>query len=301
MTGPTSLPTFHALRFGRAAARYDAQAGVQAQMADALLSLWGERAAPARILEFGCGTGLLTRRLRARFPDAVHVATDAASGMLEHARRTFGGPSTADVDRGKPPAAAVPPRAPVFQMLDARGETAAAYRALHELAAAHPEAFPADLVAAGALVQWFPDLAAHLRFAASAAGPGAAYLVSGFGRDNFPELNALLAAEPFAYRDFPGHAPDAVEAAAGAAGWAVAGMLAWEHKDVLPGARAVLQRVRDLGAVRDPRTGGRMTRARLAFLIAEYERRFAAGPAESGQPVPVSLTWKPWAALLVKA
>src|SRR5690606_36784302 len=122
-----------------------------------------------------------------------------------------------------------------------------------------------------------------------------------FGRDNFPELNALLAAEPFAYRDFPGHAPDAVEAAAGAAGWAVAGMLSWEQQDVLPGARAVLQRVRDLGAVRDPRTGGRMTRARLAFLIAEYERRFAAGPAESGQPVPVSLTWKPWAALLVKA
>src|SRR5690606_17022422 len=143
MTGPTSLPTFHALRFGRAAARYDAQAGVQAQMADALLSLWGERAAPARILEFGCGTGLLTRRLRARFPDAVHVATDAASGMLEHARRTFGGPSTADVDRGKPPAAAGPPRAPGFLVLAGRRETAGAHRARPEVAAPPAAALPA--------------------------------------------------------------------------------------------------------------------------------------------------------------
>ncbi len=298
MTSPSSL-TFHALRFGRAAAHYEAQAGVQARMADALLSLWGGRAAPARVLEFGCGTGLLTRRLRARFPDALHVATDAASGMLEHARRALDGMAAGA--EGKAPAEAGAPRAPVFRMLDARGDSAAAYRALHELAAAHPEAFPVDLVAAGALVQWFPDLGAHLRFAASAAAPGAAYLVSGFAPDNFPELNTLLAAEPFGYRDFPGHAPGAVEASAKAAGWAVAGMLSWEQQDVLPGARAVLQRVRDLGAVRDPRTGGRMTRARLGFLVAEYERRFAAGPAESGQPVPVSLTWKPWAALLVKS
>ncbi len=287
MTSASS--TFHALRFGRSAAGYEAQADVQARMADALLSLWGERAAPLRILEFGCGTGLLTRRLRARFPAARLLATDASSEMLEHARRAFEG---ADADAEAHGETNVK-GAPLFNVLDARGG-AASHAALAALTTAHASGFPVDLVAAGALVQWFPDLAAHLRFAATCAAPGAAYLVSGFDRDNFPELNALLAEPPFSYRDFPGHAPFTVEAAAAAAGWEVSGMLAWEEQDVRPDARAVLQRVRDLGAVRDPRSGGRMTRVNLAHLLSEYGRRFAV---ESG----VRLTWKPWAALLVKA
>lgn len=278
--------TFHALRFGRAAARYEAQAGVQARMADALLSLWSDRAAPARILEFGCGTGLLTRRLQARFPGAAHLATDASPEMIDLARASVHDPA-------RVAATPVPHQPPAFAVLDARG-SAASHAALHGYAATHPALFPVDLVASGALVQWFPDLAAHLRFAASFAAPGAAYLVSGFHRENFPELNTLLAEPPFSYRDFPGHAPAAVEAAAGAAGWSVSGMLSWDEPEVLPDARAVLRRMQDLGSVRDPRAGGRMTRAHLAHLLSEYERRFSV---EGG----VRLTWKPWAALLIKA
>jgi len=286
---PPERSRFHALRFGRAAARYEEHAGLQSRMADTLLSLWGERAAPSRILEFGCGTGLLTRRLRARFPQAGHLATDAAPEMLEHARKAF--------QEGQGDGR----RAPVFSVLDARGGVAS-WTGYQENVAAHAALLPADLVAAGAVVQWFPDLAAHLRFAASCAAPGAAYLVSGFDRDNFPELNTLLAEPPFSYRDFPGHAPAAVEAAAAAAGWSVAGMLSWEEREVWTGARAVLKRVQDLGAVRDPRSGGRMTRAGLAHLLVEYERRFAMGGAKTkaGEPPPVSLTWKPWAALLTR-
>lgn len=312
----SASPGFHALRFGRSAAGYEEQADVQARMAEALLSLWGERAAPARILEFGCGTGLLTRRLRARFPDARHLATDAAPEMLSLARRILadggshedGGRVKADVKAGmttevttevkaQPGPADRTLAAPRFSVLDARGD-GASYAALTALAVAHADVFPVDLVAAGALVQWFPDLGAHLRCAASFAAPGAAYLVSGFDRDNFPELNTLLAEPPFSYEDFPGHAPSTLEEAATAAGWSVSGLLTWEEREVLPGARAVLTRMRDLGAVRDPRSGGRMTRAGLAHLLNEYERRFAVAPAEGGQPVSVSMTWKPWVALL---
>lgn len=271
MTSPVS---FHALRFGRSAAGYEANAGVQARMADVLLGLWGDRPAPERVLEFGCGTGLLTRRLRARFPRARIVATDAAPEMLEFARAAL----SAQV------ADAVGPV--TYRELDARGGSPAPVASTDG---------PPDLLASNALVQWFPDLAGHFRFAAAQAAPDARYLVSGFDRANFPELNTLLSEPPFGYRNFPGHAREEVEAAARAGGWTVAAFAAWEETETLPSARAVLRRMQDLGSVRDPREGGRMNRANLARLLAEYERRFAA---ESGG---VRLTWKPWAAVLARA
>ena len=279
----TGVSSFHALRFGRAAARYEAQAGVQARMAEALLTLWGERAAPAGIVEFGCGTGLLTRRLRARFPDARLTATDAAPEMLDVARAALHASETAATTPISLSASPV-----MFRELDARGD-----RSSPELL---QEPAP-DLLAANAVVQWFPDLAAHFRFAARLAAPQSFYLVSGFGAGNFPELNALLAEPPFSYQRFPGHDPHDVETAAARAGWTTGGLLAWDEVEVLLSPRDVLQRLQDLGAVRDPREGGRMTRANLAYLLAEYERRFAA---VQGEVRGVRLTWKPWAALLVR-
>jgi SAM-dependent methyltransferase len=44
------------------------------------------RGAVRRILEVGCGTGLFTRLLAERFPDAAITATDAFAPMLVHAR-----------------------------------------------------------------------------------------------------------------------------------------------------------------------------------------------------------------------
>jgi malonyl-CoA O-methyltransferase len=261
--------SFHALRFGRSAGAYEARAGIQARMADALLELWGERSAPGHVLEFGCGTGLLTARLSRRFFKATVLATDASSGMLEAAMLQLHRPgyldfSEQDAGGAKPPAIAVAARAPY------------------------------DLIASGALVQWFPDLERHLRFASSLAAPGGFYLVSGFARRNFPELNALLSEPPFSYTRFPGHDPDAVEKAAAASGWNVLSLLDWEEKEVLPSPRQVLRLLQDLGSVRDPREGGRMNRANLEFLLQEYGRRFAEGEG-------VRLTWRPWAALLEKA
>ncbi|MCD6023719.1 MAG: hypothetical protein K0Q91_635 [Fibrobacteria bacterium] len=261
--------SFHALRFGRSAALYETRARIQARMADALVDLWGQRPAPGRVLEFGCGTGLLTDRLSRRFFKASVLATDASLGMLEAAMLQLHRPgyldfSEQDAEGSAPPAIAVAARAPY------------------------------DLIAAGALVQWFPDLGRHLRFASSLTAPGGHYLVSGFARRNFPELNALLSEPPFSYTRFPGHDPDAVEKAAAASGWNVLAFLDWEEKEVLPSPRHVLRMLQDLGSVRDPREGGRMNRANLEFLLREYGNRFAEGDG-------VRLTWRPWAALLEKA
>jgi SAM-dependent methyltransferase len=269
--------SFHALRFGRAAARYEARARVQAHMAQVLLDLWGDRPAPANILEFGCGTGLLTRALHARFPGVSLTATDASPEMWALAQESL-------KDSGKIPVA--------FATQNARGDEPPQPGLLR--AASH-NSF--DLVAAGALVQWFPDLAAHFRFAALLAAPDARYLVSGFDAANFPEINALLRKPPFEYRSFPGHTQAEFETAANAAGWTVTTFLGWEESEVLPTPRAVLKLLQELGSVRDPREGGRMNRANLAHFLTEYERLYSTDENGGG----VRLTWKPWAALLTRS
>lgn len=45
---------------------------------------------PARILDFGCGTGETSPELLERFPGARVVGIDASAGALEHARRHHG-------------------------------------------------------------------------------------------------------------------------------------------------------------------------------------------------------------------
>jgi malonyl-CoA O-methyltransferase len=143
-------------RFERAAASYDQHAGLQQAMADELLTL--VEGAPEAILELGCGTGLLTARLRERFPRATIEAVDFAVAMLERARR----------------------RVP-----DARFRLAD----LEEL-----EWPPAsvDLVISNASAQWLAEPQRTLGRLAAALGPGGQLLLSSFGRRTFHELDALL-------------------------------------------------------------------------------------------------------------
>jgi SAM-dependent methyltransferase len=142
-------------------------------------------------------------------------------------------------------------------------------------------------------VQWFPDLAAHFRLAASLLEPGGAYLVSGFLRDNFPELNALLAEEPFGYRDFPGHPLEAVERAA-AASFSVEALRTEDLARVYPDPEAFLAVIRGLGSARRPQEGKPLTRGHLALLSRRYQEGYAV-------PGGVRATWRPWYALLRKA
>ena len=59
--------------FDRAAATYDAAAVVQRRVCDRLLEALRD-AAPAHILDAGCGTGYGAQCLRLRFP-AAHIAS----------------------------------------------------------------------------------------------------------------------------------------------------------------------------------------------------------------------------------
>jgi len=85
MAGTVSpLPTLRAMqldkkiikeRFGKSLSTYDQQSVVQDRVAKRLLDLLAKGGCPAprRVLEIGCCTGLLTRRIIERYPDIVEL------------------------------------------------------------------------------------------------------------------------------------------------------------------------------------------------------------------------------------
>ncbi len=235
-------------------------------MADRLVNLW-EGESPSSILEFGCGTGILTRKFRQCFPRAFILATDAAPGMLEEAEKSLS------------------EKLPSLEFAEQDAEGLA--EASREVSARAPF----DVIASNALVQWFPDLENHFRFAAGLARSGGAYLLSGFERSNFPELNEILSRPPFSYRSFPGHDSHELTSIAAKTRWKQVALETWEEREIQPSGRDVLRRLQFLGSTRDPREGGRLNRNNLEYLISEYKRLFSD---ENG----VRLTWKPWVALL---
>ncbi|MEC9367565.1 MAG: methyltransferase [Pseudomonadota bacterium] len=79
-----------ARRFGARAKDYDRHAGLQRAIAARLAASLPALEAP-RILELGCGTGLLTRHLLALYPDAVLDVTDIAPAMVAACKAACGG------------------------------------------------------------------------------------------------------------------------------------------------------------------------------------------------------------------
>jgi malonyl-CoA O-methyltransferase len=74
--------------FGRAARRYEAHAALQRQVAARLLAAAQDLGlvAPRRILEVGCGTGLLSRPLPQLWPGAELLLCDLAPAMVATCR-----------------------------------------------------------------------------------------------------------------------------------------------------------------------------------------------------------------------
>ncbi len=75
-----------ALRFSASSGTYDQAAMVQPLVAEKIMEMLERSNPPGSILEIGCGTGMLTRQLAARFPDAQIDAVDISYKMIECAR-----------------------------------------------------------------------------------------------------------------------------------------------------------------------------------------------------------------------
>lgn len=167
--------------FSAAAPRYDGWATAQDAIADGLVRRLPAALSPATVVELGCGTGLLSRRLLARFPAATLLGLDLASGMIETCRGRFAGERRAH-----------------FEVADAEDPRACAA--------------PVDLVVTSCSAQWFTDPAATFRRWAGALAPGGLVAAALLVRGSYPELDAAHRAASGA--PFPGLPLPTAEAAA---------------------------------------------------------------------------------------
>jgi malonyl-CoA O-methyltransferase len=153
-----------AARFGARAASYEAYAGLQAAVAQRLAAHLPDLSAPA-VLELGCGTGLLSRHLLARYPDGRFVLTDVSPAMIAECRRNVGditGPSVR------------------FEVMDA----------------GRPGGHDGfDLIVTSMTLHWLPDPVASLKRLRARLSPGGVVMFANLGPDSFVEWRTVLAIE----------------------------------------------------------------------------------------------------------
>jgi malonyl-ACP O-methyltransferase BioC len=144
-------------RFARAVSTYETQATAQRTAAEALVNLLGRHLhtlAP-RVLEIGCGTGLLTRQMIARFAPSEMVLNDICPEMeicFTNVPRTTFLPGDAQT-------------------------------------LAWPGQF--DVIVSSSAVQWFDDLRAFAKRCAAVMPKGGILAVSGFGPQTLKEVREL--------------------------------------------------------------------------------------------------------------
>ena len=152
-----------AANFGRAAARYEQHARLQAAVRDELLDrLDALRVAPTRVIDAGCGTGLGSRQLQRRFPKAQVLGLDLSRPMLQQARRQR---------------AWLRP----FQLL--QGNVSALPLATDSV----------DLIFSSLCLQWCADLPALFAEWQRVLRPGGLLLFATFGLDTLSELRQAFA------------------------------------------------------------------------------------------------------------
>ncbi|HET8613598.1 MAG TPA: methyltransferase domain-containing protein [Sphingomonas sp.] len=137
---------------------YDAHAGVQRAVADALAERILRLPLPERprVLEIGCGTGFLGQALIDRLPGARWLMTDIAPGMIARARARFGNRADYAVMDGEAPSVSG----------------------------------PFDLICSSLAAQWFADLPAALGRLTRLLAPGGYLALATLAGESFAEWRA---------------------------------------------------------------------------------------------------------------
>lgn len=147
--------------FGARAPSYEMHADLQLRVAHRLAAMLPPLECP-RVLELGCGTGLLSRRLLDAYPGGGFVLTDLAPAMLAECRRNLG-----DAADGKVR----------FETMDAGWPTARG---------------PFDLIAMSMTLHWLAEPVAALRRLEALLSPGGALVYATIGAASFPEWREVL-------------------------------------------------------------------------------------------------------------
>ena len=147
--------------FGARAGSYELNAGLQKVIAARLARFLPALDRP-KVLELGCGTGLFSRHLIERYPDASLILTDASPPMLAECRRNLAGTSGTRID---------------FGIMDAsRPGGQGSF----------------DLIAMSMALHWLPDQRASLERLRSLLAPSGVLLYAALGPDTFAEWRAVL-------------------------------------------------------------------------------------------------------------
>jgi malonyl-CoA O-methyltransferase len=241
-----------ARRFGRAAPEYLRHARIQERAAAGLVDALLREPLPVRprILDVGCGTGLLTARLLEALPGATALAVDLAEGMVEEARRQLDGRrvrfAVGDIEQGFPKGAF-------------------------------------EVVASSMTLQWMLDPGAVLAGAAERLGPGGVLGISVPVEGTLPELRAAYveAAAELGLTSWrhPGLDFHALERWVG---WARAAFEEVEVEEVrvverYAHGRAVLDSIRGVGANDCGGGAGPAAVRLLRRALAQYDERRAHG------------------------
>lgn len=158
--------------FGRAQ-DYDAHAGVQRQVAEALARWIAEAGCgnARRVLEIGCGTGLLGAALMPMLDGAAWCMTDLSPAMLARARARFAGTG------------GITYRVMDGQVPDIDG--------------------PFDLITSSLAFQWFDDLAGALRRLKTLLAPGGTLAFATMVAGSFAEWREAHGDLPCGMAEYP--------------------------------------------------------------------------------------------------
>jgi len=215
-----------ARNFSRDPDAYERLARVQrraaADLAAMILANFAERHQPKRVLELGCGTGFLTRRLLPAWPEADFIVSDLSPAMVEFCRKRL-----ARACRRRPGVCE-------FRNCDAAGKLPIG---------------PFDLITAALVGQWIPDLSAMFRgWQRELAPPRGRIAFSLVVDGTFAGIHALFEAAGVKFPTPPLHTEDEVRQAVVDAKLTI---LEWRNesrRERYPCLRDFLQHLRAVGA-----------------------------------------------------
>ncbi len=243
----TSHKPFVAANFSAAARSYDGWADVQKRAASDLLEALPANCKPHRILDVGCGTGLLTRMLASAYPAAAITGLDLAPAMVEACRLQW------PLDSG------------------------------HRFVCADAEHYASDhlfdLIASNFAFQWFEDknrAIAHLTRQFSIHGVFALSVPVAGTLTELDSAHQSAFARPFAGLTYPD--PETYISATRHAGLQVVASRVTPHVIKYPSALTALKSFKEIGAVFAGGKGRKpMSPAQIMRLTRTYEDLYRTG------------------------